>query len=136
MKTRLPLSNKIAQAEELIHLTPLIDVVFIVLIVFISISPFYATDSIKLAPSSPEKTASSFEENHSLKIYVDERGIVQIDGIEVALPHLSSLLKPRQEKIASLYYDEAAPFGVYQRIKNVLEKEGYEQLIIVLDPPE
>lgn len=122
-----------------INLTPLIDVVFVVLIMFILVAPILHIDHIQLA-SGVQKNQENIlnKEEHFLHIEVFKDNSIQINKHGVSLGQLPLILKALYEKnpklTPKLFHDKNAFFGTYQIIKNALEEAGYEQLDIILDP--
>ena len=117
-----------------INLTPLIDVVFVVLISFIIIAPMVEVDHIDLAASGIN--SDSTIEKTPVIIKVKEDSSILLNNRLVTLPELSKLLKEKKEInpscIPQLFHDKKASFGTYQNIKNLLENIGFEQLDIIL----
>src|SRR5271156_5194326 len=80
--------------EATINLTPLIDVVFVVLIIFILIAPMLELDRVELASAAatPNKQSAS-SENSSLSIHVHPDNTVWFHGKCVTTEQLTDLLK-------------------------------------------
>ena len=123
--------------ESLLNLTPLIDVVFVVLIIFILIAPMLEVDKINLS-SSQEVNHSSVSASSPIAIHVHADNTVWINSKKVPLESLSSLLKKERQKHSNqtpqLFHDKKAHFGTYQTIKNAAEGAGYEELDVILLP--
>ncbi len=123
--------------EPLINLTPLIDVVFVVLITFMLIAPILDVDSVALAESGPvsQKEASS---NSPISISVHADNTIWYQGKPIALSQLERVLKAEKERhpkaIPQLIHDSRAQFGTYQSLKNMLETAGFEQMDVILKP--
>jgi biopolymer transport protein ExbD len=126
--------------EAEINLTPLIDVVFVVLIMFIIIAPLLEMDRIKLAsgPSHDEKQLSSVQEMSQVHIHVREDNTILLNGRALVLEQLRTHLKQTHLRspraIPQLYHDKRAFFGTYQEVKNAVEEAGFEELEIILKP--
>ena len=122
--------------ENLINLTPLIDVVFVVLISFILIAPLLEVDHINLAEGST-KSDKNIEQT-SIVLKVKEDNSILINNRLVTLLELKDLLKEKKRsnpnQIPQLYHDKKATFGSYQSIKNLVELAGFEKLDVVLQP--
>ncbi|PCI93159.1 biopolymer transporter ExbD [Candidatus Aerophobetes bacterium] len=127
-------------SDSLMNLTPLIDVVFVVLITFILIAPLLKLDRIDLAPAATEKKQSSipiqnrncitirvFEDDH---ITINSRGVTENDLLAV----LISLKKNHPQEVPRLFHDKKATFGAYQIVKNAVETAGYDEMDILLKP--
>lgn len=126
--------------EPIVNLTPLIDVVFVVLIIFIVIAPLLDIDQIALADSSPagQKTCLSVEECGPIAIHVHANNQIWLNGKKVTLKELQVLLGEAKQKFPSatpqLFHDRNAHFGTFQSIKNAAEAAGYKQMDVVLKP--
>ena len=123
--------------EELINLTPLLDVLFLILVFFILIAPLLDFDRIDLAPSSENKQElSPLNENSSIKIYVQKDNSIWLGTHAVSMNDLTIALhqyyQSKPKDIPQLYPDQNASFGTYQKIKNLVETIGFEQLDVVL----
>jgi len=128
-------------SEELhINLTPLIDVVFVVLIIFIIIAPMLEVDNIELAAAahSPVKEMANVQESSPLAIHVHADNTIWFQQKKVTCDQLFLLLKEAKkhypQKTPQLFHDKKASFGTYQNIKNTLELAGFETLDIILTP--
>jgi biopolymer transport protein ExbD len=132
---------KIAESieEPIVNLTPLIDVVFVILIAFIVIAPLLELDRVELAEAgiANEKTAS-VQETSPITIHVKQDNSIWFAGHPVSINELTSLLT--QAKIRhphsrpQLFHDKHAAFGIYQSVKNAAETAGFEQLDVILKP--
>lgn len=125
-----------SEEEPLINLTPLIDVVFVVLITFILIAPAIDIDGITLAEGG-DSTQKEVQ-NQSIQILVKKDHSIWFRGSSIDLKTLEVLLKKEKQKMPKatpqLIHDADAPFGIYQSIKNLLESVGFEEMQVVLKP--
>jgi len=123
--------------ESTVNLTPLIDVVFIVLIAFILIAPMLEIDLVDLADGS-EDAKKSFDQNTKIQIIVKENNTVIINNERVAINNVEGLLRSYKQKypqeILQLFHDRKASFGTYQTIKNAAENSGFEEMQVILKP--
>lgn len=128
------LSNQLEE-ESSINLTPLIDVVFVILIMFILIAPMLEVDRISLA-TAPSKEQSEIPNASSLMIHVQQDNSILINKKEIDGKSLGPILKALYVKnpklVPQLYQDKAAFFGTYQQVKNAVEEAGFEELDVVL----
>lgn len=122
--------------EPLINLTPLIDVVFVVLITFILIAPVLDIDSVDLAPSSGTEKKELQPGPLAISIHADNT--IWVQGQKVSLSQLETRLREEKRRhpktIPQLIPDKQAPFGTYQVVKNTLERIGFEQMDVILKP--
>lgn len=122
-----------------VNLTPLIDVVFVVLIAFILIAPLLELEQISLAQSSPTKELSHVNDpTAAITIRVYKNNEIRINEQKVTIDslfsHLRTLKKKHPHVIPRLFHDNRAYFGTYQQIKNSIELAGFEKLDVILQP--
>lgn len=126
--------------QEGVNLTSLIDVVFVVLILFILIAPMLDIDRIQLAeaPRREKNEKTVVNEEQSVVIHVHENNTVWVNKREIKsenlLPLLKALYQRNPKLIPQLYQDKKAFFGTYQKVKNAVEEAGYEELDMILEP--
>lgn len=123
--------------EPLINLTPLIDVVFVVLITFMIIAPILDIDRVELADGAPSH-GTEFRSKQPLTITVRADNTIWIAQRKFSLTDLELWLRAEKKKyphaIPKLIHDRRAQFGTYQAIKNRIEACGFEEMDVVLQP--
>lgn len=140
MRKKARLSSEDEGPEEpLINLTPLIDVVFVVLISFMLIAPILSIDSVDLALSGPgSQKESPSVESSAIAISVRSDNSIWMQGRSLTLPQLELQLKDLKKRhpkaVPQLAQDTKAQFGTYQAVKNALEAAGFEQMDVILKP--
>lgn len=123
-----------------INITPLIDVVFVVLIMFIIIAPMLELDRVNLAVSTKEneKIAHDVQENSPISIHVHADNSIWIGKQKISKEELPRLLKNYRKqyphKIPQLFNDKKAYFETYQFVKTALENAGFEEMDVILQP--
>ncbi|HAZ15770.1 MAG: hypothetical protein A2Y28_03940 [Chlamydiae bacterium GWC2_50_10] len=123
-----------------INLTALIDVVFVVLIMFILVAPLLELERIQLAqaPRHDKTESSPVHEMSPLHIHVREDNSLLLNGRALVFQQFQEQIKRAYEKnplaIPQLYQDKRATFGTYQSVKNCLEEAGFKELEIILSP--
>lgn len=134
-RLRLPTDDESVE-EPFINLTPLIDVVFVVLICFMIIAPVLDIDSVDLALSGGLEKKETQPSPISIAVHADNT--IWVQGKELSLKELEALLRNEKKRspraIPQLVHDKKAHFGTYQSIKNTLETIGFEQMDVVLKP--
>jgi biopolymer transport protein ExbD len=127
-------------AEPVLNLTSLIDVVFVVLIMFIVIAPLLDVDRIALASStqhSPKEKQAPMQSNH-IAIAVDADDNLSLNKKPLTTEQLRKVLPLMHKKYPDarpqLFHDKRAPFGTYQSIKNAVEEAGFTEMDIILIP--
>lgn len=119
--------------EPNINLTPLIDVVFVVLITFIVMAPLLELDRIDLAPGG--ETAAPATENSPLIIHVAANDAIMLNRRPVTLDELQrQLCSASKTHRPQLYHDKEARFGTYQAVKNAVEGAGFAEMDVMLKP--
>ena len=117
-----------------VNLTPLIDVVFIVLIMFIIIAPLMERERVTIPPSSTATTTRL--EQSDITVTVDKKGGVALNGRELPFEQLGSALaalrRDYPQTVPMLLHDPEATFGTYQSVKRTLERAGFEQLDVIV----
>ena len=139
MRNRIIFSQR-SEEETAPNLTPLIDVVFVVLIMFIIVAPMLQIDKIKLAdaPKREEKNAIAVQESSPITIQVKQDNSIWLNSVNISQSELLPLLKKAREKTPlktpQLLQDKKASFGTYQEVKNAVELSGFQELDVVLQP--
>jgi biopolymer transport protein ExbD len=124
--------------EPIVNLTPLIDVVFVVLIAFILIAPLLHYEQVDLAQGAANLTSSAITQPSAIAISVRANNTVVINEQVIPLENLAMQLKQLKmqfpQTTPQLFHDQRATFGTYCQVKHALEQAGYHQLDIVLTP--
>lgn len=126
--------------EPPINITPLVDVVFVVLIAFIMVAPLLERDQVQLASSgyAPTHEPLSMKDNSPVQIHVRADNSLFFCGAPVDLPHLTDRLVQSHRQFPNarvqLFHDRRAQFGTYQTIKNCVENAGFGEMDVVLMP--
>lgn len=140
MKRFFALLSSESDEDANINLTPLIDVVFVVLIMFILVAPLVEIDRIQLAHATSENNAGmiSFQENNELKIHVYKDNTIWLNGTSLTLDELkkelSQLHYVNPTASPQIFHDREAFFGTYQSVKNIAQEVGFESLDVILQP--
>lgn len=126
--------------EPTVNLTPLIDVVFVILIMFIVIAPLLELDRVELAnsPLTPLSSVSSVQESSPITLHVHQDNTIWFNDQLVTPTHL--LIQLKQAKVSyphahpQVFHDKKAHFGTYQTVKNAAEEAGFAKIDIILKP--
>lgn len=121
------------------NLTPLIDVVFVVLIMFIVIAPILEIDRVRLASGrhdNPDQIAA--RETSEIVLHVHDDNTIWLNRRQIDISHLEENLAilhhSHPEERPQLFHDSRAQFGTYQQVKNAVESAGFEELDLILEP--
>ena len=126
--------------EPVVNLTPLIDVVFVILIAFIVIAPLLELDRVELADAAKDllNKSVSVQESGPIVIHVKQDNQVSLNAKPITMEHLLPALKKLKDTYPlarpQLFHDKNARFGTYQTIKNIMEMAGFSQMDVILKP--
>jgi biopolymer transport protein ExbD len=120
--------------ESPVNLTPLIDVVFVLLITFMLIAPILNVDHVDLAQGGILSKQEVAQTPLAITLCSDQS--IWFQGMRVNLKELTSKLKAEKVRYPTqfpqLIADKNCHFGLYQDVKNVLEECGFQQMDVVL----
>ena len=122
-----------------INVTPLVDVMLVLLIIFMVTAPMLSQG---LEVELPQAEGRSFElaSNNPAKITIVASGAVYVDGVAVGTTNLEQTLGPmlRAKKIkrAVLEADQGVPYGRVIAVLDVMNRAGVEQLGMSTQPLE
>lgn len=139
-RSRISFSRQSTFEEPTVNLTPLIDVVFVILIMFIVIAPLLELDHIELAdgPTASITTGQSVQESSPITIHVRQDNSIKFNDKVVTLTELAALLKQAKgqypQVTPQIFHDRNAHFGTYQSVKNAVEEAGFSHMDIILKP--
>lgn len=140
-RSRIAFSGHSAFEEPTVNLTPLIDVVFVILIMFIVIAPLLELDQVDLADAPAANhlaSGQSVQESSPITIHVRQDNTIWFNQQTVTPTELTARLKQAKthfpQVIPQVFHDKRAHFGVYQSVKNAAEEAGFSQIDIILKP--
>jgi biopolymer transport protein ExbD len=139
-RSRISFSGHSAFEEPAVNLTPLIDVVFVILIMFIVIAPLLELDRVELAdaPTAMLTASSSVQESSPITIHVHQDNVIWFNNQRVTPKELVGLLKEAKVRYSQarpqIFHDKKAHFGTYQSVKNAAEEAGFTHIDIILKP--
>ncbi len=136
----LLLRNSTTPQEPAINITPLVDVVFVILIAFMVIAPLLELDRIELASgdAAPSHLPVRFDDASAIQIYVHEDNQIVFNEQPIELHELCRLVRAERARFpqarVQLFHHKKAHFGTYQSVKNALETAGCTEMDVVLLP--
>lgn len=118
-----------------IDLTPLIDVIFMLLIFFIMTTTFSkpVIDVLLPASKTAEKAGSETKE---IVITVSNKGDIYYGENIISANELEKILKDNPDKILNMFIDKTAPFQSFVHIVDIAKKEREGRFIISTDIAE
>lgn len=120
--------------ENIVNLTPLIDVLFVVLISFILIAPMLKIDQITLTETTQE--LPSLSKKGPIRILLKKDGSLLLNQQKVNFAILEKKLNDNKNKQIppQILPDKDLPFYQYQKIKDLVQSCGFTEIDVVLQP--
>jgi biopolymer transport protein TolR len=116
-----------------INVTPLVDVMLVLLIVFMVAAPLMTTGVPIELPKTQAKQLSTPSEPLTISVQVDRK--VFIDKTEIALTDLAAklqaLAKNGNEEQLMVRGDTNVPYGTIMEVMGVLNSAGYSKISLV-----
>ena len=121
-----------------INVTPLVDVMLVLLIIFMVTAPMMTQG---LDVDLPETTTKSLrQEDDPIVVTIDKDGKISLDQHEVTrkilYQELSGLDQSRKEQPIYLKADRAVAYGVVVKIMADVKKAGFDKLGMITQPEE
>lgn len=115
-----------------IDLTPLIDVVFMLLIFFIMTATFSKPVIDVILPSS--KTAEKVEQvTKEVAVSVTSKGEIYYNNKLVSENELVEILQAEGNSILNMFIDKTAPFEVFVRMADIAREKNNGRFVISTD---
>jgi biopolymer transport protein TolR len=122
-----------------INVTPLVDVMLVLLIIFMVTAPML-TQGLDVALPQAEGKSFELASNNPAKVTVTSAGAVYVDGTAVGSDNLELTLGPmlraRGIKRALLEADQGVPYGRVVAVLDVMNRAGVQQLGMITKPAE
>ena len=114
-----------------INVTPLVDVMLVLLVIFIVTAPMLAPQSLKI--NLPKTAAVTQETKHkALRLTVDAQGQLILDNQAVTDAQLADVLKQRgAEAQLQIEADRAVPYGRIAELMALAQRNGISKLSFV-----
>jgi biopolymer transport protein TolR len=121
-----------------INITPFVDVMLVLLIIFMVTAPMMVQGVNVLLPESSSGPLPS-EDNH-LVVSIDKDGKIYINDLNVTSDFLgeklNKILENRSGKEVFLRADKRVPYGVVVRVMSEIKGAGVEKLGMLTEPIE
>ncbi|MFQ5949554.1 MAG: ExbD/TolR family protein [Nitrospiria bacterium] len=136
---RLKSGQQHTGSPPIINMTPMIDMVFLLLIFFLLTSIFVSRPVLDL--TIPEAANSTTQEKgKEIRLFIRRGGEIEIDREEIALENLATVLRTKverdQKKTLFLSADQDIPFRLFVRVLDVAQGLDLSDLAIVTQSPE
>ncbi|WP_323815393.1 biopolymer transporter ExbD [Cellvibrio sp. NN19] len=120
-----------------INITPMVDVMLVLLVVFILTAPLM-TNSITVNLPKTEATEQIQEPVKPLSLSIDANSLIYLDKEAFSLEQVEQELISRKaanpDIKLSLNADEVVPYGVVAKIMVIIERAGIDKLAVVTQP--
>ncbi len=120
-----------------INVTPLVDVMLVLLVIFIITAPLVG-GALRLDLPATEATSTP-SPSHSLSLSLDPQGLVFIDDKPVALEALPAVLAMQASTDAAvevqLRADQSVPYGRVAEVMGLLQKAGLTKVALAVQAP-
>jgi biopolymer transport protein ExbD len=122
--------------EAQIDMTPMLDIVFIMLIFFIVTTSFVKEKGLEV--NRPEDNAQSNKPSKSLSIRIDAEGVITMNGREVdirrVIANIQTYLAENPTDSAAIQADEDTEHGVVVEVMNQAKIAGISKLSVLVKP--
>jgi biopolymer transport protein TolR len=123
------------RATPQMNVTPLVDVVLVLLIIFMVVTPLLAKQFWLQLPKQEAKPAEPPSENKSVVLTVRKDGVLAINGTDLKKEELkdkvSRVMAARSDKV--VYFDAAddAPYGITVEAMDLARQGGAKTIAIL-----
>lgn len=122
--------------ENVIDLTPMLDVTFIMLLFFIVTTSFIRPSGITV--NQPVAATAESRESSSILVGINPQGEIWIDGDQVAISEVRAMVErlhaENPDAAVILQADVKAPSGVLVRVMDQVRLAGIEDMAIAATP--
>lgn len=120
-----------------INVTPLIDVVLVLLIIFMVLTPSMLKNLPAMVPDKSEESSPAMPTDSAIMVeYTAKRELTvnsESVSIEALAAKLQERLKQRRQKVVFFKAEDKAPYGEVIRLLDIARGSGAETLAIVTE---
>jgi len=126
------------EEETAIDLTPMLDVVFIMLIFFIVTASFVKESGIDIIrPQQNEDQPPPDEENKNILVTIDQTNTISINRLRVdkgsVLPRIKQLIADRPEAAVVISSKEGATVETYSAVHEAAKQAGVSNVVMATE---
>jgi biopolymer transport protein ExbD len=134
----MDVGGKKAGAKSDINVTPLIDVVLVLLIIFMVLTPSMLKNLPMMVPDKSEDASTpAMPPDSSIMVEYTAKRELTVNGeaaaIESLATNLADRLKARRQKVVFFKAEDKAPYGEVVRLLDIARGSGAETLAIVTE---
>ncbi|MHA1113530.1 MAG: protein TolR [Alphaproteobacteria bacterium] len=120
-----------------INVTPMVDVMLVLLIVFMVTAPLL---TVGVPVDLPKTAASALNEStEPLVVSIDKEGLVYLQETEIELgqlaPRLAAVVESKADTRVYVRGDAAIDYGRVMQIMGTLRRAGFERIALVAEMP-
>ena len=120
-----------------IPLTPLIDIVFLLLIYFLLTTNFMVEEGVNI--KLPEAKASAPQIEEEIIVYIDQEGRILLKNEEISLPRLFEALQvmigENPDKVVMVKADRSATVDKVVKVMDMAKAAGAGRLVLATEKP-
>jgi biopolymer transport protein ExbD len=119
-----------------INITPLVDVMLVLLVIFIITAPLIVPQSMKVTLPKTE-ALSQQDSNNNTRLVINVDGQMQLNEQAVSIEQLAIALKQRAQEPnfqLQIMADEQVPYGLVAKVMATAQSQGANQLSFVTLP--
>ena len=121
-----------------INVTPLVDVMLVLLIIMMLVAPLLQTPITVTLPEA-SNTAEKPDTADQTVVYIDAQAKLYVNAIEVtaatAIDRLNAALENQADRTVYLKGDRDAPYGAIMQMMDVLREAGIETVALITELP-
>ena len=131
-----------ASANSDINVTPLVDVVLVLLIIFMVVTPLLEKDIPVRTPNSEKVEEVTEVPPDQIVLYVKKDGAVRVNAEAVSDSELVAKLKTRldpkaaADRVVFIVAEDACNYGAFVHVLDTAREAGAETLGFATDPPD
>ncbi|HBR17933.1 MAG: hypothetical protein A3G39_09050 [Deltaproteobacteria bacterium RIFCSPLOWO2_12_FULL_43_16] len=119
-----------------INITPLTDVMLVLLVIFMVTTPLLIMESFKI--KLPKAVTADTETGKGITISIAPGGIIYINnktiGIEMLFDAIKTDITSRADKIVIIKADKDVLHGIVVKVLDIAKRAGAEKLSIAIEP--
>jgi len=122
------------EEEPRVDLTPLVDVIFLLLIFFIMTTTFSRPVLDIILPQSEQAEVSADRQPQVISVKMD--GTLHYEGRQIEQAELPAILDEKPEALLELHVDHKAPFEAFVGVVDVAKVRKGGRFVISTQPPQ
>ncbi|TXE88480.1 biopolymer transporter ExbD [Campylobacter volucris] len=116
-----------------INVTPFIDIMLVLLIIFMAVTPI-VTNSLKIELPKSSKQSEEKPKN-PIVVYIDKNGEIAINDTKTTLEKINSIIndksKNNKEEIIYFHIDKVTQYEQIMQVIGKVREEGYVKIALV-----